>query len=418
MAITERDKEQVGSPPKNEGQGNGHGGKASGTVGHIVIAPPQAEPVTGPFPELTTVDMPINMGPQHPSTHGVFRMVLRVDGERIVEVDPVIGYLHRGSEKLCERENYRQIVTLFDRIDYLANFNCELVFAMAGEKLMALEVPERAQVIRVILCELNRICSHMVFYGAFGVDVGILGTPFIYGFIERENIQQIFESVSGARMMHSYFRVGGISKDVPDDFVPRVRALLDMLKKGIDRLDKLMTYNEIFLERTVGVGVLPAEEAIDYGVSGPALRASGVPHDIRVDDPYLIYDRFKFEIPIGKNGDCWDRYWVRVEETRQSIRIVEQALDMLQPGPIQNKVHKFGFVKPPVGDAYVRAENPRGDFGVYLVSDGKDKPYRVKVRGASFCNLMALKRMTTGAYIADAVVILGSLDIVLGEVDR
>ena len=368
--------------------------------------------------DLQTVDMLINMGPQHPATHGVFRMLLRVDGERIIEVDPIIGYLHRGSEKLCERENYRQIVTLFDRLDYIANFNNELVFCMAAEKLMNLQVPERAQLIRIILCELNRISSHMVFYGAYGEDVGILGTPFMYGFIEREHVQQLFESVSGARMMHSYFRVGGLAQDVPTDFMTGLTQLLDVLKPGIDRCDKLLTKNEILLERTVNIGKLSAKDAIDLGVSGPALRASGVPHDVRADEPYLLYDRFEFDIPIGKNGDCYDRYWVRVEEMRQSIRIVEQAMAMLQPGPTLNKIHKFGFVKPPVGDVYARAENPRGDFGVYLVSEGKEQPYRVKVRAPSFCNLMALKRMMEGHYVADAGVILGSIDIVLGEVDR
>ncbi len=371
-----------------------------------------------PGQDLETVDMLLNMGPQHPSTHGVFRMILKVDGELIYDVEPVIGYLHRGSEKLCERENYRQIVTLFDRLDYISNFNSELVFVLAAEKLMDLDVPERALLIRVILCELNRISSHMVFYGAYGTDVGIFGTAFMYGFIEREQIQQVFESVSGARMMHSYFRIGGVAQDVPEDFIPRVRALLDALKQGIDRCDKLLTYNEIFLERTIGIGKLPADEAVGFGVSGPTLRASGVPHDVRVDDPYLVYDRFGFEIPIGNNGDCWDRYWVRIEEMRQSVRIIEQALGMMEPGAILNRVHKFGFVKPPVGEVYVRAENPRGDFGVYLVSEGRETPYRVKVRAPSFSNLMALKRMVEGEYIADAVVILGSIDIVLGEVDR
>ena len=371
-----------------------------------------------PGQDLETVDMLLNMGPQHPSTHGVFRMILKVDGELIYDVEPVIGYLHRGSEKLCERENYRQIVTLFDRLDYISNFNSELVFVMAAEKLMDLDVPERALLIRVILCELNRISSHMVFYGAYGTDVGIFGTAFMYGFIEREQIQQVFESVSGARMMHSYFRIGGVAQDVPEDFIPRVGALLDALKQGIDRCDKLLTYNEVFLERTIGIGKLPADEAVGFGVSGPTLRASGVPHDVRVDDPYLVYDRFGFEIPIGNNGDCWDRYWVRIEEMRQSVRIIEQALGMMEPGAILNRVHKFGFVKPPVGEVYVRAENPRGDFGVYLVSEGRETPYRVKVRAPSFSNLMALKRMVEGEYIADAVVILGSIDIVLGEVDR
>ena len=367
---------------------------------------------------LRTVDMLLNMGPQHPSTHGVFRMVLEVDGERIVKAEPFIGYLHRGSEKLCERENYRQIITLFDRLDYLSNFNNELVFCLAAEKLMGIEAPERAQFIRVIMCELNRISSHLMFYGAYGTDVGVFATPFMYGFRERENIQQIFEAVSGARMMHSYIRVGGVFRDVPEDFVPRLRQLLPNLKRALEECDSLLTYNEIFVERTRGVGVLKAADAIDYGCSGPVLRATGIPMDVRVDEPYMVYKRFNFEIPLGKNGDCWDRYWVRFEEMRQSIAIIEQALAMMQPGSIQTPVAKFGFVKPPTGDAYARAENPRGDFGVYLVSDGKDKPYRVKIRAPSFCNLMALTPMVEGAYLADAVAILGSIDIVLGEVDR
>ncbi len=368
--------------------------------------------------KLGTVDMMLNMGPQHPSTHGVFRIVVDIDGERVVRAVPHIGYLHRGSEKLCERENYRQIITLFDRLDYIANFNNELVFCLAAEKLMGIEAPERAQFIRLLMCELNRIASHMMFYGAFGTDIGVFATPFMYGFRERENIQQIFESVSGARMMHSYIRVGGVAADLPDDFMPRMRSLLPGLKQAIEECDRLVTYNEIFLERTRGVGVLSAEDAIDLGVSGPMLRACGVPHDLRVVDPYLVYDRFNFEIPLGQNGDCWDRYWVRIEEMRQSVAIIEQALDQLPEGSIQTPVAKFGFVKPPAGDAYARAENPRGDFGVYLVSEGKDKPYRVKMRGPSFSNLMALQRMVEGAFIADVVAILGSLDIVLGEVDR
>ena len=383
-----------------------------------IAQPPSSSSAGSLAPDFPTVDMLVNMGPQHPATHGVFRMVLTIDGERVINLEPVIGYLHRGSEKLCERENYRQIVTLFDRLDYLANFNNELVFVMAAEKLMSLQVPERAQLIRIILCELNRICSHMVFYGAYGEDIGILGTPFMYGFIEREHIQQLFEAVSGARMMHSYFRVGGLFRDVPDDFDKRLRDTVDVIKHGIDKCDKFLSKSEILAERTQGIGVLKPDEAIDLGVSGPNLRASGVPHDVRADEPYGLYDRFDFDVPIGQNGDCFDRYWVRVEEMRQSVRIIEQAIKMLQPGPTMNRVHKFGFVKPPVGDAYVRAENPRGDFGVYLVSEGKEQPYRVKVRAPSFCSLQALKRMTVGHYVADACVILGSLDIVLGEVDR
>lgn len=367
---------------------------------------------------LECVDMLLNMGPQHPSTHGVFRIVLTVEGEQIVEAEPVIGYLHRGSEKLCERENYRQIITLFDRLDYVANFNSELVFCMATEKLMGIEAPERAQLIRVVLCELNRISSHMLFYGAFGTDVGIFGTAFMYGFREREEIQQIFESVSGARMMHSFIRVGGVAQDLPEGFPERVEVTLDQVKRAIDEADRLLTYSEIMMERTRNVGVIKGPDAVDWGLSGPTLRGSGVLHDVRIDEPYQLYDRFNFEIPLGANGDCWDRYWVRMEEMRQSIVIIDQALKMLEDGPIQTPVAKFGFVKPPIGEAYARGENPRGDFGVHLISKGGTSPYRVKIRAPSFANLMALRDMTVGAYIADAVMILGSLDIVLGEVDR
>ena len=384
-----------------------------------VGTPIVAGPIDDDAPDdLECVDMLLNMGPQHPSTHGVFRMILTVEGERIVDAEPVIGYIHRGSEKLCERENYRQIITLFDRLDYVANFNNELVFCLAAEKLMGIAAPERAQLIRIILCELNRISSHMLFYGAFGTDIGIFGTAFMYGFREREELQQIFESVSGARMMHSYIRVGGVAEDLPDGFPQRVRGALDSIRRAVDEADRLLTYSEIMLERTRNVGAIAGPDAVDWGLSGPSLRASGVLHDVRVDEPYELYDRFSFDIPLGENGDCWDRYWVRMEEMRQSATIIEQALDMLEDGPIQTPVAKFGFVKPPIGDAYARGENPRGDFGVYLVSRGGTSPYRVKIRGPSFSNLMALRDLTVGAYIADAVVILGSLDIVLGEVDR
>jgi len=331
---------------------------------------------------LDTVDMMLNMGPQHPSTHGVFRMVLTVNGETIMDVEPHIGYLHRGSEKLCEAEDYRQIIDLFDRLDYVSSFNNELPYVMVVEKLMGLEVPERAQYIRMILCELNRIASHLLFYGAFGGDCGAI-TPFLYGFKEREHIQAVFESVSGARMMHGYFRVGGVFIDLPDDFGDRMAKLLP---------------------------------ALDYSMSGPNLRATGLPLDLRKEEPYLMYDRMEFDIPVGLNGDCYDRYQVRMEETWQSIRIIKQAMEQMPQGPIMAKTPRT--IRPPAGDAYVRTENPRGDMGVYLVGSGKDKPYRIKMRTPSFCNLSALKHLVIGVYLADAVIILGSIDIVLGDVDR
>jgi NADH-quinone oxidoreductase subunit D len=365
--------------------------------------------------QLDSVEMLVNMGPQHPSTHGVFRMVVWIDAERIVEVEPHIGYLHRGSEKLCEGEQYAQVITLFDRLDYLSNFNNEWVFCMTAEKLMGVEIPERAEYIRVILCELNRIASHMLFYGTFGLDAGAM-TPVMYGFTHRERIQQVFESISGARMMHNFIRIGGVKQDLPTDFHTRMTKLLDELKRGVEEADKLLSLNEIFLARTRGVGVISAEDAINYGMSGPCLRGTGLAHDIRRDEPYSIYNRFDFDIPVGNNGDSWDRYYVRVQEIYESLRIVEQALAQIPEGPVTANLRRIA--RPPAGEAYVRAENPRGDFGVYIVSDGGDKPYRVKVRAPSFCNLQSLKLLMKDAWVADAVVILGSLDIVLGEVDR
>lgn len=366
-------------------------------------------------PQLDTVEMMMNMGPQHPATHGVFRMVLAIDGERVVDMVPHIGYLHRGSEKLCEYEQYSQIITLFDRLDYLSNFNNELVICKATERLMGLEVPDRAQYIRVILCELNRLASHMLFYGTFGLDAGAM-TPIMYGFREREKIQSLFEAVSGARMMHNFFRVGGIRYDLPDDFGERITWLLDELKKGAEEADRLLTFSEVFLARTRNIGIIDADTAIAYGLSGPNLRATGVNYDVRRAEPYEIYDRLEFDIPLGDRGDCWDRHYVRIQEMHQSIRIIEQCLEQIPEGPIMANVRRIA--RPPAGEVFVHAENPRGDFGVYLVSTGGDKPYRVKLRPPSFCNLMALKYMMRDAYVADAVMILGSLDIVLGEVDR
>ena len=361
------------------------------------------------------IDLMVNMGPQHPSTHGVFRLVIWVDGERIVKVEPHIGYLHRGSEKICESEQYNQIVRLFDRLDYVGNLNNELAFCLAVEKLTETVVPERAEYIRVILCELNRIASHMLFYGVYGLDAGAT-TPMLYGFRERERVQELFESVTGARMMHNYIRIGGVKEDVPADFEKNVRKLLGDLKKGVEECDSLLSQNEMFLARTKGVGIISGDDALDYGVTGPALRASGVVEDVRVTDPYSIYERFDFGIPVGSMGDCWDRYFVRVEEMRESIKIIEQALAELPKGEISAKVRRI--VRPPAGDVFIRTESPRGDLGVYIVSDGSDKPYRVKVRPPSFANLQALESMLKDTYIADAVLVLGSIDIIMGEVDR
>ena len=362
------------------------------------------------------LEMLLNMGPQHPSTHGVFRMVLWVDGEKIVKAESHIGYLHRGAEKLCEGEQYHQIITLFDRLDYLANFNNELIFCQAVEKLMGLAVPERAEYVRVILCELNRIASHLLYVGTIGLDAGAM-TPTMFAFRGRERIQALFEAVSGARMMHNYFRIGGLKEDLPDNFPQMVAELLSLLREDVAESDKILTFNEIFLSRLKDVGAISAADAIDFGLTGPCLRGCGVEYDVRKAQPYSVYERFDFEVPVGLDGDCWDRHWVRIQEMYQSLRIVEQALEQMPEGPVVSSLGRR-LIRPPTGEVYVRAENPRGEIGVYLVSDGADRPYRVKVRPPSFCNLSALEKLLADSWIADSVVILGSLDIVLGEVDR
>ena len=367
-------------------------------------------------PDGQSVELLLNMGPQHPSTHGVFRMVLRIDGEKILGVEPHIGYLHRGSEKICEGEQYHQIITLFDRLDYVANFNNELVYCQAVEKLMDLTVPERAEYVRVILCELNRIASHLLYVGTIGLDAGAM-TPTMFAFRGRERIQALFEAVSGARMMHNYFRIGGLKEDLPDNFEQMIRELLPLLSEDIEESDKIITFNEIFISRTKDVGLISAEEAIDYGLTGPCLRGCGYEYDVRKAEPYSVYDRFAFEVPVGLDGDCWDRHWVRVQEMYQSMHIIGQALHQMPEGPVTSSLGRR-LIRPPAGEVYVRAENPRGEIGVYLVSQGADRPYRLKVRPPSFCNLSALKRLLKDAWVADSVVILGSLDIVLGEVDR
>ncbi|HUS82777.1 MAG TPA: NADH-quinone oxidoreductase subunit D [Dehalococcoidia bacterium] len=367
--------------------------------------------------DLETLDINVNVGPQHPATHGVFRMVLTVSGEKVVDVVPHIGYMHRGAEKLSEGVDYRQALIYQDRTEYLAQFNAEMCYCMAVEKLAGLEVPERAEYIRVILTELNRITSHYMFVGAFATDIGVYGTAFTYAFREREYIQEIFDAVSGDRMMYGYFRPGGVVWDVTADFKDRVRWVCGQTRVGIDDLDRLLTTNEVFLTRCHDIGAISLEDAIDYGLSGPMLRACGLPFDLRRAEPYSIYDRFEFDIPTGTTGDVYDRYLVRMEEMRQSVRIVEQAIEQMPDGPIMPEKAPRRLRLPP-GEVYMRTENPRGEYGIYLVSKGGEKPYRLKIRSSCLSNLTALKQMIVGQYVADAVVILGSVDIVLGEVDR
>jgi NADH-quinone oxidoreductase subunit D len=367
--------------------------------------------------EFNTVDMTINIGPQHPATHGVFRMVLRVDGELVTDCEPYIGYLHRGLEKLSENNDYRQAMGFWDRTDYLAGLCCEGAYCMAVEKLAGIAVPERAEYIRVMLMELSRINSHFMFLGAFGADVGSFGTSFVYAWRERERIYDLLEEVAGDRMFPTYFRPGGVVMDLPENFETRVRWLLGSIKQGIEDLDGLLTGNEIFVERCRGMSPLTTERAIALGVTGPILRATGLTWDLRKAEPYSIYDRLNFEIPIGQQGDIFDRFFVRLSEMYQSCRIVEQCLEQMEKGPVLNP----GLPKNlriDNGECYVRTEGTKGEYGVYALARGGNKPYRMKLRSPSFCNLSALREMVVGNYVADAVIILGSLDIVLGEVDK
>lgn len=366
---------------------------------------------------FNTVDMTINVGPQHPATHGVFRMVLTVDGEVVVDCEPYIGYLHRGLEKLTENHDYRQSMGWWDRTDYLAGLCCEGAYCMAVEKMAGLEVPERAEYIRVMMMELSRINSHLMFLGAFGADVGSFGTSFIYAWRERERIYDFFEEVSGDRMFPTYFRPGGLMADLPENYESRVRWLLSSINQGLEDLDGLLTGNEIFVERCKGLSPMSTERAINLGITGPILRATGLPWDLRKAQPYSVYDRMKFEIPVGESGDIFDRYFVRLSEIHQSTKIIEQCLDQMPKGLVLNPdLPKTLRIES--GECYIRTEGTKGEYGVYAMARGGVKPYRMKLRSPSFCNLSALKEMVVGNYLADAIIILGSLDIVLGEVDK
>jgi len=364
---------------------------------------------------LRTEEFLVNMGPVHPSTHGVCRLLITLDGEKVVNIEPHIGYLHRAIEKVCENRTYAQCIPMFDRFEYVTAMSCDYIFWTAAEKLAGIEVPERAEYLRVIMMELNRIASHLVFYGTTAMDLGAL-TPFLYGFRERELIIDLFEMTCGQRLTYNYIRVGGVSRDIPDQFIPDCRKVIKTIREKLVDYEGLLNENPIWLKRNVDVGILPADLAIAYGVSGPVLRASGVKHDLRKDDPYSIYDRFDFEVVTRENGDCYDRYLVRLNEIKQSLRIIEQALDGLPEGPIKAKVSPN--FKPPAGEVYTRIENSRGEMGVYLQSDGGKKPLRVKARGGSYNQLQVLPYFGAGGLVADLVAIFASLDIIMPEVDR
>jgi len=371
-------------------------------------------------PAVKTEEMILNMGPQHPSTHGVLRLELQLEGEIITKVIPHIGYLHRCFEKHAEAMTYPQVIPYTDRMDYLASMGNEFGYAVAVEKLLNIQVPERVEYIRVIMAELQRIASHLVALGTYGADIGAM-TPFLFCFRDREKILSLFEMTCGARLLYNYIWVGGLSHDLHPDFVRQTRDFVTYFKPKIKELNDLLTYNKIFIDRTSNVGILPLDTAINFGISGPMLRGSGLKWDLRKDDPYSVYHKFDFDIPVGEGkvgtvGDCWDRYYVRVLEMGESLKIIEQALDQLPEGDVSSAIPKR--IKPPVGQVYTRVENPRGELGYFIISDGSVNPFRVKVRAPSFVNLGVMDVLCRGHMVADIIAILGSVDIVLGEVDR
>jgi NADH-quinone oxidoreductase subunit D len=373
---------------------------------------------------LKTQELQINIGPQHPSTHGVFRLEVTVDGETIVDLRPVFGYLHRNHEQLAEASTYIQSMPYTDRLDYFNSMANNHAYALAVEKLAGIAVPERAEYIRVLMVELTRILNHAAAVGFMLNDMGAWQTPLAFGMREREKILDLYEMASGARMMCNYFRFGGVWRDLPPEFLPQLKDLMRGLPAFFDEFERLLRQNEILLARTVDVGILPQEVAVSYSVTGPVLRASGVAYDVRKAEPYSVYGQLDFDVPVGAVGDVYDRFLVRIEEMRQSYRILQQVIERLpsaQGGhinPAMANIGKQKALRPPPGDAYGRIESPKGELGFYLVSDGRDRPYRYKVRAPSFINLTPLADMCRGHKVADVVVILGSIDIVMGEVDR
>ncbi|MEK9684794.1 MAG: NADH-quinone oxidoreductase subunit D [Rhodospirillaceae bacterium] len=385
-------------------------------------------------------NLTLNFGPQHPAAHGVLRLVLEMDGEIVERADPHIGLLHRGTEKLIEHKSYLQSVPYFDRLDYVSPMCQEHAFALATEKLLGVTVPERGQFIRVMYSELTRILNHLLAISAFALDVGAM-TPLLWWFEEREKIMEFYERASGARIHSAYFRPGGVNRDLPPDLLEDISDFCDRFPPMLNDVQDLLTGNRIFVQRTVDIGIADAEEAMDWGFSGPMLRASGVPWDLRKAQPYDVYDQMDFEIPVGKNGDCFDRYMIRLEEMRQSLRIVKQCLEKMPIGPVKTEdrkiapppraemkqsmealIHHFKLYtegyKVPKGETYTAVEAPKGEFGVYLISDGTNKPYRCKIKAPGFSFLQATDYLGKGHMLADVVAIVGSMDIVFGEIDR
>lgn len=385
-------------------------------------------------------NMTLNFGPQHPAAHGVLRMVLEMDGEIIDRADPHIGLLHRGTEKLIEHKTYQQATPYFDRLDYVAPQNQEHAFVLAAEKLLGIEVPERAQYIRVLYCEIGRILNHILNVCSYAMDVGAM-TPMLWAFEDRERLMEFCERVSGARMHMNYFRIGGVSRDMPAGLAEDILAWIEQYPQMIDDVETLLTNNRIFKQRTVDVAKVSVAQALDWGFTGPNLRASGVAWDLRKSQPYDAYDKMDFDIPVGKYGDCYDRYVVRMMEMRESLKIMRQAIEQMPKGPVitENRkvasppraemktsmealIHHFKLMTEgmhvPAGETYTAVEAPKGEFGVFLVSDGSNKPYRCKIRAPGFAHLQAMDMMCEGHMLADAVAVIGSIDIVFGEIDR
>src|SRR3990172_3738716 len=390
--------------------------------------------------KIVQKELTLNMGPQHPSTHGVLRLVLDLQGETVVGMDPRLGYLHRGIEKWMESRTYHQIIPMTDRLDYISCMCNNLGYVVAVEKLAGITVPERAQVLRTLTAELTRISSHLIWLGTSAVDIGAM-TVLLYAARERELILDLLEMATGARLTVSYARIGGVRNDVPRDFLDKCREFTELFPKRLEEYDTLIRENRIWLKRTKGIGVFTAEEAVNYGLTGATLRGSGVNYDLRKVEPYAAYDKVEFDVPLGKNGDVYDRYLVRIGEMRQSVRIIKQCLDKMKPGPIttadpryavpekmnvmknmESLAHQFvlmsKWVPMPRGEVYVATEGPKGELGFYIVSDGSGRPYRIKIRAPSFINLSALPKMVTGNMISDVIACIGTIDIVLGEVDR
>jgi len=377
---------------------------------------PSSFPEPPSVKEFRTEELVMNMGPQHPSTHGVLYLELRLDGEIVVDCKPHIGYLHRSCEKIAENRTYIQFIPFTDRLDYLGSMNNNLGYVLAVEKLLNIQVNDRVHYVRTIIAELNRVASHLVSLGTFAQDLGAYATPMFYCFNDREKIVELFDELCGGRLTYNYMRIGGVQTELPPHAEQYIKEFIKYERAKLKEYNELLTYNAIFLARTKKIGILKPEVAINYSVTGPMLRAAGFKWDLRKDEPYMVYDRFKFDIPTGKAGDSWDRFKVRLDEVGESLKIIEQAIGGMPAGNAVAKVNKVFKTGP--SEAYSRTENPRGELGFYLVSDGGLKPYRNKIRSPSFSNLAVLPELIRGLNISDAVCVLGSTDIVMGEIDR